>query len=463
VNKDLKNNKMEEEYDIIVLGTGLKECILSGLLSVNKFKVLHMDRNDYYGAESASLNLRQLYTKAGEDCKEIDGKLKSPNKYCIDMCPKFIMANGNLVKILLGTKVTRYLEFKCVEGSYVFKDKQLYEVPVTPAAALKSGLMGMFQKRRYKNFLTWVMDFSEDEEKTWDKLDLRKQSMREVYDYWKLDDNTKRFTGHAIALYPNDEYLDDTSRTIECLGKIQLYANSLARYEKSPYIYPVWGLGGLPEGFSRLAAVHGGTYMLRCPVTKINYGEDGKVMSLETANGTAKLKKGGRVIADPSYFMDTIKSSEPKVKTVGRVARWLCIMDHPVPNTKNAKSCQIILPMSTKHGDIYISVQSNALSVTPKGMYTAMISSNVYTEKPREELMVAFKLLGPVLKEFFFVSDVYIPCNEPSKDNVYIPSSMDATTHFEAATKEVEFLYEKITGKSVDLSAKADDIDKEAE
>lgn len=30
---------MDEEYDAIVLGTGLKECIISGLLSVDKYKV----------------------------------------------------------------------------------------------------------------------------------------------------------------------------------------------------------------------------------------------------------------------------------------------------------------------------------------------------------------------------------------------------------------------------------------
>jgi len=452
---------MDEEYDIVVLGTGLKECILSGLLSVNGYKVLHMDRNDYYGAESASLNLLQLYQKAGEDCKEVDAKLLNPRKYCIDMCPKFIMANGNLVKMLLGSKVTRYLDFKCVEGSFVYKDKKLYEVPVTPAAAVKSGLMGMFQKRRYKNFLQWAMEVQADEEKTWDKCNLKKDSMREVYEYWKLDDNTKRFTGHAIALYPNDKYLDDPKKTIECLKKIQLYAHSLARYERSPYIYPIWGLGGLPEGFSRLAAVHGGTYMLRRPVKKINYGEDGKVVSVETTEGTAKVKKGGRVIADPSYFMDTLKTKEPKVKPVGRVARWLCIMDHPVPGTNNANSCQIILPMAAKKSDIYISVQSNALSVTPKGMYTAMISSNVYTSNPRAELLEAYKLLGPVAKEFFFVSDLYMPCNDPRVDNVFIPSSMNATTHFEAATREVEILYRLITGKAVDLSANAKDIDKD--
>lgn len=31
---------MDEEYEVIVLGTGLKECILSGLLSVDGVKVL---------------------------------------------------------------------------------------------------------------------------------------------------------------------------------------------------------------------------------------------------------------------------------------------------------------------------------------------------------------------------------------------------------------------------------------
>ena len=54
---------MDQEYDVIVCGTGLKECILSGLMSVSGKRVLHVDRNSYYGGESASLNLEQLYEK----------------------------------------------------------------------------------------------------------------------------------------------------------------------------------------------------------------------------------------------------------------------------------------------------------------------------------------------------------------------------------------------------------------
>lgn len=54
---------MDEEYDIVVCGTGLSECILAGLLSANGKKVLHVDRNSYYGGDSASVNLTNLWKK----------------------------------------------------------------------------------------------------------------------------------------------------------------------------------------------------------------------------------------------------------------------------------------------------------------------------------------------------------------------------------------------------------------
>ncbi len=55
------------EYDAIVLGTGLKECVMSGLLSTMGMKVLHLDRNNFYGSECASLNLTTLYKKFNAD------------------------------------------------------------------------------------------------------------------------------------------------------------------------------------------------------------------------------------------------------------------------------------------------------------------------------------------------------------------------------------------------------------
>ena len=110
---------MDEEYDCIVLGTGLTECIMSGMLSVSGKKVLHMDRNKYYGGESASLTpLDELFKKFGVP-PPADDAYGRGRDWNADLIPKFIMANGQLVKLLIHTGVTRYLEFKSVEGSYV--------------------------------------------------------------------------------------------------------------------------------------------------------------------------------------------------------------------------------------------------------------------------------------------------------------------------------------------------------
>jgi len=92
---------MDGQYDAIVLGTGLKECILSGLLSVHGMKVLHLDRNDYYGAASASLNLSQLYQQFMGGA-EPPASLGSARDYNVDIIPKFIMANGASRCALLG-------------------------------------------------------------------------------------------------------------------------------------------------------------------------------------------------------------------------------------------------------------------------------------------------------------------------------------------------------------------------
>merc|ERR1712087_861630 len=188
---------------------------------------------------------------------------------------------------------------------------KLFEVPVTPAAALNSSLMGIFQKRRYKNFLQWVLDVKADDPKTWGKCDLKKQTMEQIFAYWKCDDNTVAFTGHAIALFPDDSYLKDASRTIDCIERLQLYA---------------------------------------------------------------------------------------------------------------------------------------------------MISAQVYTAQPKKELAVAFRLFGKVLKDFFMVNDTYEATNGAVDDGVFIPSSMDATTHFERTTNEVMAIYKQITGEDVDLNAQPETL-----
>ena len=114
---------MDENYDVIVLGTGLTECILSGLLSIEGKKVLHVDKQDHYGGESSSVTLSELYAKFKQHPlgkEEIESKFGKDRDWNVDLIPKFLMANGELTNILVHTDVTRYIEFKQVAGSYVY-------------------------------------------------------------------------------------------------------------------------------------------------------------------------------------------------------------------------------------------------------------------------------------------------------------------------------------------------------
>ena len=71
------------------------------------------------------------------------------------------------MKLLIKSGVTRYLEFKLIEGSYVYKGGKLYKVPADEKEALATSLMGIFEKRRFRNFLVFTNDFNPEDPKTW--------------------------------------------------------------------------------------------------------------------------------------------------------------------------------------------------------------------------------------------------------------------------------------------------------
>lgn len=106
--------------------------------------------------------------------------------------------------------------------------------------------MGMFEKRRFRNFLIYVQDFQENDARTWKDFDPFKENMIALYDKFGLDKNTQDFTGHALALHRDDDYLRKPA--YDTIRRIKLYSDSLARYGKSPYLYPMYGLGELPQG-----------------------------------------------------------------------------------------------------------------------------------------------------------------------------------------------------------------------
>lgn len=266
------------------------------------------------------------------------------------------MSNGELTNILVSTDVTRYLEFKQVAGSYVQQGSgpkaTVAKVPSDAGEALRSPLMGIFEKRRAKKFLEWVGAYKEDDPSTHNGMSMHEVTMKDVYDKFGLEPSTRDFIGHSMALYGTDDYIGKLGMAQDAVTRIRLYVNSMARYGKSPYIYPLYGLGELPQGFARLSAIYGGTYMLNTDVDEVLYDDSGKVSGIKA---TMKDRDGesmkfetkcSMIIADPTYFPN-------KVRPSGHLLKAICILNHPVDKTDNSDSLQLIIPQSQvgrKHG-----------------------------------------------------------------------------------------------------------------
>lgn len=188
--------------------------------------------------------------------------------------------------------------------------------------------------------------------------------MENVYDHFGLEKPTRVFVGHAMALYQTDDYITKPGAVLETVNRIVLNVNSVRRYGKSPYIYPLYGLGELPQGFARLSAIYGGTYMLNTSVDEIQYDGD-KVSGIsatmkdggEGGEGMKFTTKTKKILADPSYFPS-------KVRVVGHLLKAICILNHPIDGTDRRDSIQLIIPQNDtarKHGNF---AQSHILRQT---------------------------------------------------------------------------------------------------
>eukprot|EP00537_Pseudo-nitzschia_pungens_P003070 CAMPEP_0172378654 /NCGR_PEP_ID=MMETSP1060-20121228/69528_1 /TAXON_ID=37318 /ORGANISM="Pseudo-nitzschia pungens, Strain cf. cingulata" /LENGTH=465 /DNA_ID=CAMNT_0013106379 /DNA_START=477 /DNA_END=1874 /DNA_ORIENTATION=- len=441
------------EYDAIVLGTGLKECVISGLLSVKGKRVLQVDRNGYYGGDGASLNLTNLFEKFGAGAAPTN--LGENRDYNVDLVPKFIMACGNLTKMLLHTKVTRYLDFKSIAGSYVYKAGKIHKIPTSGVSeVLASPLMSLLEKRRFRKFIIFVDQYKEDDSTTWEGCDLTTLTMKQLYTEFGLQADTAQFISHAMCLQLDETHMNEPA--LATLKELQTYMYSLMRYGTSPYIYPVYGLGGLPEGFSRICAIHGGTFMLNRDVDEILFDDSGKAIGITSSeDGKKMMAKAPMIIGDPSYF------NQDKVRPTSQVVRCICLLNHPIPDTNENESAQIVIPgpQVGRTNDVFVCSMGHALHVTAPGVYVAIVSTISEKNDPDQDLESGLRLLGPILKRFTSVSQQYEPVSDGSTDNCYISKSFDATSHFENDCEDLLSLYKRVTGEELDMNINADSVE----
>lgn len=93
-------------------------------------------------------------------------------------------------------------------------------MPATDVEALKSTLMGLFEKRRARKFFIYVQDYEDDDPKSHEGLDLNKVTTRDVISY------AFNLLPFLLALYQSRVYARTCQIHIYCSLDLSIYSLS---------------------------------------------------------------------------------------------------------------------------------------------------------------------------------------------------------------------------------------------
>ena len=115
------------KYDVVILGTGLKECLLAGLLSQHGKLVLQLESSDVHGGRGASMDLQQLADVLdGPGTQLSEQKLGKSADYLIEREPKVFIAGGNQLQVLVKSGAWQHMNppgFKRVQRSLLYRKR----------------------------------------------------------------------------------------------------------------------------------------------------------------------------------------------------------------------------------------------------------------------------------------------------------------------------------------------------
>ncbi|KAL4904716.1 hypothetical protein BDW74DRAFT_154437 [Aspergillus multicolor] len=166
----------ETQWDVTISGTGIAQSLLALALSRSGKRVIHVDKNPYYGGPEAALSLQEAEEWASEVNKESvqlpfedatvftpspsesGTGLSSSRAYTLSLSPQLIYSRSQLLPTLVSSKVYRQLEFQAVGSWWIYKpasgkDKDLYRVPSSREDIFADDFISMKSKRTLMRFL----------------------------------------------------------------------------------------------------------------------------------------------------------------------------------------------------------------------------------------------------------------------------------------------------------------------
>ncbi|KAM5144090.1 rab proteins geranylgeranyltransferase component A 2 [Callospermophilus lateralis] len=373
-------------------------------------------------------------------------------RFNIDLVSKLLYSQGSLIDLLIKSNVSRYAEFKNVTRILAFREGKVEQVPCSRSDVFNSKELTMVEKRMLMKFLTFCLDYEQQPD---EYQDFKQCSFSEYLKTKKLTPSLQHFILHSIAMTS-----ESSCSTLDGLKATKNFLQCLGRFGNTPFLFPLYGQGEIPQCFCRMCAVFGGIYCLRHKVQCL-------VVDKESGRCKAIIDHLGQRINAKYFIVEDSYLSQETCSNVQykQISRAILITDQSVLKTESDQQISILIVPPVESGTCSVRVTELCSSTMTCMKDTYLVHLTCASSKTaREDLeSVVKKLFTPftetkVEKEelgkprllwalYFNMRDssgISRSSYDGLPSNVYVCSGPDCGLGNEHAVKQAETLFQEI-------------------
>ncbi|EFB22118.1 hypothetical protein PANDA_006969, partial [Ailuropoda melanoleuca] len=377
--------------------------------------------------------------------------VKEGRRFNIDLVSKLLYSQGLLIDLLIKSNVSRYAEFKNVTRILAFREGKVEQVPCSRADVFNSKELTMVEKRILMKFLTFCLDYEQHPDQYQAFVQC---SFSEYLQTKKLTPNLQHFVLHSIAM------TESSCSTIDGLKATKNFLRCLGRFGNTPFLFPLYGQGEIPQCFCRMCAVFGGIYCLRHKVQCL-------VVDKESGRCKAIIDHLGQRISAKYFIVEDSYLSEETCSNVQykQISRAVLITDQSILKADSDQQISILVVPPVESGTCAVRVTELCSSTMTCMKDTYLVHLTCSSSKTaREDLeSVVKKLFTPYTETEIDKEELTKPrllwalyfnmrdSSEISRSsynglpsNVYVCSGPDCGLGSEHAVKQAETLFQEI-------------------
>lgn len=155
---------------------------------------------------------------------------------------QLLFSRGTLVELLISSNISRYAEFRCVNRILTWQSDKLETVPCSRADVFATKNVGLIEKRQLMQLLTLCVEYKPESDEF---KGFEDKTLKQYLESKGLTENLMHYVLYAIAMS------NDTTPCMVGVERTQRFLSSLGRYGNTPFLWPMYGTGELPQCFCR--------------------------------------------------------------------------------------------------------------------------------------------------------------------------------------------------------------------